>query len=240
MQLEHLLEHGMKRNMFTSCGVERHCRLRYCWWRVWLIYGLHAGSAIWLPILFVGAVIFRILYAVDLPITNDEGNYLYDAQTLLRGSLAGGDGYVKAPLVVLWVAVWQFVFGNTILAGRLSSIIIGALTMFPIYILAREMWGRREGLVAAASWAFIGSAIVFNIYVHTQPLALFFGICGLAVLFMALRGTVPSLSFMKTRTAPAAMRWFFTGRGVVRVGGGIAKEYFGAGAGADCTNFVGR
>jgi len=35
-------------------------------------------------------VLFRLMYAVELPATNDEGNYLYDARTLLQGQLAGG------------------------------------------------------------------------------------------------------------------------------------------------------
>ncbi|MFH1354146.1 MAG: glycosyltransferase family 39 protein [bacterium] len=141
-----------------------------------------------LLVLFVLAIVVRLIYAVELPLTNDEGNYLYDARTLLEGGLAGGDGYVKAPLVVIWLAIWQFILGQTILAGRLSSVVIGAATLWPMYLLGRGLGSIKTGLVAAGAWALMGVTTVFNIYVHTQPLALFFGIFGLAVLSAALRG----------------------------------------------------
>ncbi|MGH9857919.1 MAG: hypothetical protein ACRD4B_08755, partial [Acidobacteriota bacterium] len=86
-----------------------------------------------LILLFLAALLLRILYASELPVTNDEGNYLYDAWMVREGVLAGGDGYVKAPLVLLWVSFWQWILGNTIIAGRLSSVVIGSLTIVPIY-----------------------------------------------------------------------------------------------------------
>ncbi len=162
--------------------------------------------------LFVLAFGLRLMYAVSLPLTEDEGNYLYDARTLREGSLAGGDGYVKSPLSIVWIAVWQLIGSNSILGGRLSSMLIGALTIFPIYSLGRQLKDRSSGLLAAAGWATIGAAIVFNIYVHTQPLALFFGISGLAVLWKSLRqGEATTLTFgLPTRLSP--------GRGLVWAG----------------------
>lgn len=186
--------------------------------------------------LFAAAIGMRYLYATELPITDDEGNYLYDARSLRQGILAGGDGYVKAPLVILWIALWQMMLGDTVFAGRMSSVFIGALTMLPIYFLAKDLWsskavtrewlpqyisalaqsriratagwGRRIGIVAASIWAFFGSAIVFNIYVHTQAVALFLGISGLAVLLMALRGTTPRMTFLSVRKFPSSSSWF--------------------------------
>lgn len=140
-----------------------------------------------LLLLFVLAIAARVVYAIELPVTNDEGNYLYDARTLLQGNLAGGDGYVKAPLMVLWVAGWQLLFGSSIIVGRLSSVVISALTIFPIYWLGKQTAGKRAGIIAAAAWALLGVTTVFGIYVHTQPLALFFGISGLAVLYAAVK-----------------------------------------------------
>lgn len=152
------------------------------------------GAGVWLAIFLVMAVVMRLWYAATLPVTLDEGNYLYDAWTLLQGRLAGGDGYVKSPLVVAWVAVWEFLFRNTIVAGRLSSVVAGALTLLPLYMLGRDLFGgpstgsgQRAGLAAAAAWALLGPAVVFSIYVHTQPLALFLAVSGLAILLWALR-----------------------------------------------------
>jgi hypothetical protein len=119
--------------------------------------------------------------------TNDEGNYLYDAATLLKGKLAGGDGYVKAPLVVLWVAIWEWVGGNYIIVGRMSSIVIGSATMWPVYVIARHLWDKKVGITAAALWALSGITVVFNIYVHTQPLAIFFAVSGIAAVLAGMR-----------------------------------------------------
>ena len=139
------------------------------------------------------ALAARVLYASELPLTNDEGNYLYDARTLLQGKLAGGDGYVKAPLVIAWVALWSFFdslvgAGQSILVGRLSSIIIGALTTLPLYFLTRSLAGRRAALAAVVLWALLGVTAVFNSYVHTQSLAIFFGVTGLAMLVSNAQG----------------------------------------------------
>ncbi|MBI4022498.1 MAG: hypothetical protein HY372_04000 [Candidatus Andersenbacteria bacterium] len=144
-----------------------------------------------LPALFLLAFIVRVMYARELPATYDEGNYLYDARTLWEGSLAGGDGYVKAPLVIAWLAAWQ-VLGNTLFIGRLSSITIGALTVLVVFALGRELGltdreGTRTGLIAAAVYALAGATTVFNIYAHTQPLAIFLGGLGIAVLLPAIR-----------------------------------------------------
>lgn len=184
----------------------------------------HKKSNMWvlLIVLFLMALVFRYLYARDLPITDDEGNYLYDAATLFHKHLAGGDGYVKAPLVIAWVALFQLMVGNTVMAGRLASIVISALTIFPLYALAKELWGKRVGLVSASLWASAGSAVVYGIYVHTQPLALFFGVAGLAVLLLALRGHTPRLTFFTEKNIPSVGGWFFLSG--VLLGLGVASR----------------
>lgn len=179
-------------------------------------------SFLLLTLLLVAAAAFRIVYAINLPVTNDEGNYFYDARTWREGHLAGGDGYVKAPLVVAWIALWQMLFGDTVLAGRLSSIMAGVLTMYPLYFLARELKDKRTGLLTAGLWALTGSGIVFSIYVHTQPLSLLFGTAGLATLLMALNGTTLRLTFVTVRKAPSFAGWFILSG--VLLGLGVASR----------------
>lgn len=143
----------------------------------------------WITLLTLAivAAVIRIFYALSLPFTDDEGNYLYDAWSLLHGHFAGGDGYVKAPLVILWIALWEGILGHTALAGRISSIIVGAGLVYPIFLLVRSLWSTRAALVSSALWACMGTAAVSTIYVHTQPVAMFFGASGIALLAYALR-----------------------------------------------------
>ncbi len=138
------------------------------------------------------AAIIRMFYATSLPFTDDEGNYLYDAWSILHGHFAGGDGYVKAPLVIAWIAIWEFILGHTALAGRISSIIAGSALVYPIFLLVRSLWSTRAGLLSAALWACMGTAAVSTIYVHTQPVAIFFGVSGIALLAYALREKLAS------------------------------------------------
>lgn len=185
---------------------------------------------------FILAIVFRLLYAWQLPVTFDEGNYLYDAQAWLHGRFAGGDGYVKAPLVVGLIAIFQWIFGNTVWAGRLASVVVSALTIFPLYLLASEIFrphgagqgksagqfGRRMALGAAIIWAAVGAAVVSGVYVHTQALSLFFGVSGLAILLAALRGKTPHLTFFTQPRVPSVIGWFiFAG---VLFGLGVASR----------------
>ncbi len=129
----------------------------------------------------------RIMYAISLPYTVDEGNYMYDAWSLLHGTFAGGDGYVKAPLVIVWMALWEAILGHTALAGRVASAIAGAALVYPIFILVRTLWNERAALLSAGVWAVAGSCVVATMYAHTQSVALFFGVSGIALLAHALK-----------------------------------------------------
>lgn len=177
----------------------------------------------WLVTLFVLALIARILYAMELPLTNDEGNYLYDAATLLKGKLAGGDGYVKAPLVVLWIALWEWMGGQSITAGRLSSVVIGALTMWPLYIIGRELWNKKIGLAVATIWALLGVTVVFNIYVHTQSLAIFFAVSGVAALLIGTKYVNTSQVSLERRDRMAGTVWLI-GAGVLLGLGVVSRK----------------
>lgn len=152
---------------------------------------------VFLTVVMMFGLLVRLQYAQELPVTDDEGNYLYDAWSLRQGTLAGGDGYVKAPLMVIWVAIWQTIVGNTVLAGRVASIVIGVATTIPIYFIGRYLKDRQTGVVAAAAWSLLGAVVLAHTYVHTQPVALFFGIAGIAMIWSAFSryqsGRQPSL-----------------------------------------------
>jgi 4-amino-4-deoxy-L-arabinose transferase-like glycosyltransferase len=140
-------------------------------------------------VLFLMAAGFalRMWYAHKLPMTSDEGSYLYDAFTLAHGKLSGGDGYVKAPLVVGWLALWQYVLGTSVTAARVGSAVAAALTTIPLYFIGYELRGRRTALLTAGLWALAGGAVVGGVYAHTQPLAILMVSIGIALLLRGLR-----------------------------------------------------
>ncbi len=142
--------------------------------------------------LFLGLLIllgfwFRLAYVQKLPYTNDEGFYLYDARTLLEGKLPGGDALAKAPVVVAAFALGVKIFGGSLIASRLVSVIAGLLTTLPLMFLARSLGTRRAGGIVAALWLLGSAPALFHAYGHTQPVQIFFSVTALAVLVAGLR-----------------------------------------------------
>ena len=140
---------------------------------------------IFIFILIMGGVGLRLLYVNQMPFTNDEGFYLYDARTVLQGKLPGGDAIAKAPIFVGATAISTAVFGNIINAGRFVSLICGVLTAWPLFILGKRIGGKRAGIFAGAIWLLTGAPALFNSYGHTQSIQMLFSALALALLIIA-------------------------------------------------------
>lgn len=145
----------------------------------------------WVFPFFLGALALlglglRVLYVNKLPYTNDEGSYIYDARTILEGHLPGGDALAKAPVVIGAFALGIAVFGNILIAARLVSVIAGLLTAIPLFVLGRYLAGNRAGVLASALWLLAGAPALFTAYGHTQPVQVFLGTAGLALIAWAV------------------------------------------------------
>lgn len=81
-------------------------------------------------------------------------------------SIAAGDGFpdsyyvadrgpsaLRGPGYPYFLAAIYVVAGDSIDAGRIANAILGALTVFLLYLVASRIWGRRTGLLAAAGAA---------------------------------------------------------------------------------------
>jgi hypothetical protein len=78
--------------------------------------------------------------------------------TSLKGMLLANDGVQGpwAPMGILYylpIYLTTKLFGTTLLAVRLSSALVGLLTIFPLFILVWMIAGKRAGLFAAALFA---------------------------------------------------------------------------------------
>lgn len=59
-------------------------------------------------------------------------------------------------------------------ALRFPNVVVGSLTVFPIFLLAAAFFGRRTGLIAAALWAFGVGAVTYNRVAKEDTLMVFF------------------------------------------------------------------
>lgn len=144
------------------------------------------AAAFFLLVIVLLGLGLRLTYVRQLPYTNDEGTYLYDAATVLRGRLPGGDALAKAPLHVGALALGITLFGNALQTGRLVSVIFGILTAWPLFSIGRRLGGSKAGVTAAVLWLLAASPALFSAYGHTQPLQMFFAAWAVAVYLAGL------------------------------------------------------
>lgn len=140
---------------------------------------------IFITLLVLGGVSLRFMYINQMPYTNDEGFYLYDARTVLQGKLPGGDAIAKAPVFIGASALVMATLGNILSAGRLVSLICGVLTVWPLFILGKRIGGKRAGIITAGIWLLTGATALFNSYGHTQSIQMLFSALALALLVIA-------------------------------------------------------
>lgn len=89
---------------------------------------------------------------------NDAFEYDYYARSIAAGDgypqsgylLQGGPTAVRGPGYPYLLGAVYALSGDSAEAGRLVGVALGALSVFLLYLIARRVWGRRIGLLAAA------------------------------------------------------------------------------------------
>ncbi len=86
---------------------------------------------------------------------HDEAFYGLDAQRVLAGDwqIYFPANHGREPLFIYLVALSVGLFGATPFAVRLPAALAGTLTIPATYWMARQLWGRRTGLITAALMA---------------------------------------------------------------------------------------
>jgi len=114
----------------------------------------------------------------------DEREYFNQALTLLRDHAYVELNLMRPPLYTGFLAAGMYLFDSLVQRLRLIQAIISALTVVPIYLLARRLFDRRVGLVAALLAAFSYTLAAHATELLTETLFVF----GLATLFWLLLG----------------------------------------------------
>ncbi|MBI5563966.1 MAG: glycosyltransferase family 39 protein [Chloroflexi bacterium] len=101
------------------------------------------------------AFVLRVFDLDHIPglILGDETKYTVAARDLLelqqlKPFTTGADGHWNFYLQI--IGLFIRLFGPTMLAMRLSSVIAGTLSIIATYAVVREVWGRRAALIVAA------------------------------------------------------------------------------------------
>jgi 4-amino-4-deoxy-L-arabinose transferase-like glycosyltransferase len=131
-------------------------------------------------------------------------SFQYDG---MARSIAAGDGYPQSPLLLQGGATafrgptYPFllggvyaVSGDSVTAGRLAGAALGALTVLLVYLIARRIWSRRVGLVAAGMTAVFPPLVLLSRELLSESV----------FLVLMLAAVLCVLSF---RASGAAPRW---------------------------------
>lgn len=139
----------------------------------------------------LAALIVRAFLArPDRVVWGDEPFYLWDAYNLATGRgytfFNGRPDVYLTPLFPLVAAGLYLILHNLELASRLCYIVFGAALTFPIFAIARQMYGRRTAVVAALLTAFLPALVGAELYWGTMTEPLYF-LTAYAGLYFALR-----------------------------------------------------
>ena len=168
----------------------------------------------------------RLVFAWQLPFTNDEGAYLLDAKLLVGGAVAGGDVLSKSPVSAVLFATSVWLSEGSLFAGRGVVVLANLLTTIPLAYLAWRLRDASAAIMTTLLWLLI-VPISMTVFGITQPIAALFVTACLAFWYAApesqkhytllnlLAGLSFALAFMSRRTSlallvPAAYLWFIT------------------------------
>ena len=124
-------------------------------------------------ILFSLVTLFRLVYllAAPLDLAADEA-YYWDWSRQLDW------GYFSKPPMVAWlIALFSRTFGSTTAVVRLPAVVLGAISTFVLFLLARRMYGSRTAFwAAAAGLASPGASALGFIMTIDAPLICFWSL----------------------------------------------------------------
>ncbi len=143
--------------------------------------------------IIIFAILLRLAYVgfVRNEPTVRAGSDEVDYDHLAFG-LAAGNGYVdsqgnptsrRAPLVPAVFALLYIVFGHSIAAVRIAQALVGASTCFVVYLIGKDVFSEKVGLLSAGLSAIYPIFIVFTGMLLSETIFIFFLV--LAVYFLA-------------------------------------------------------
>ncbi len=132
-----------------------------------------------LVLIFAAAVIIRLLAALTRPMVQlDEAVYARLAENLAAGKgavdLTGATSAHFSPLFPLILAVVGLVLNNYVLAGYITVIIFGSLIVVPTFLLGRDLFSERIGLMAAALIAVVPLFVDYSSRLYSESVYVFF------------------------------------------------------------------
>ena len=108
----------------------------------------------------------------------DEMNKLNAVHAYERGDFSANSEHPMLMKLLMWASLRNVRAGSEEAALRLPNVLIGALTVVPLFLLTAALFDRRHALLAAAFWATGINAITHNRIGKEDSLLVFFMLFG--------------------------------------------------------------
>lgn len=140
--------------------------------------------------IFVVALALRLIYVIFCP--QLDGSELSDAWVYdgIAKSIASGEGTTDvrwAPLYPQFLSCIYRIFGSSFFAVRIVQSVISSLTCMFIYLIGKEVFGKRIGLIAGWLAVLYPAFISYSGLVLSETLTAFLIVISLYVLIRAVR-----------------------------------------------------
>ncbi|HEX8424169.1 MAG TPA: glycosyltransferase family 39 protein [Pyrinomonadaceae bacterium] len=145
---------------------------------------LGRGLALVLVVLMLLGLALRMQGISELGFAEDEINKLEAVRAYARGDITPNAEHPMLMKTLIFVShaaaqKWNASAGaarqiSDEAAVRFPNVLVGALTVFPLYLLTAAFFDRRTGLVAALLWSFGVNAITYNRIAKEDTLLVFF------------------------------------------------------------------
>jgi len=103
----------------------------------------------------------------------DEGRFVFDAIQIEKGQWPVADHTTRGPLLLTLIYWSAKVFGFSLLAFRLPGIVLTALTTALLFLLGKELFTRRIGIVAALIYAINPYTLWNDLIIKTETPTIF-------------------------------------------------------------------
>jgi hypothetical protein len=146
---------------------------------------ISGGVILWLSALALLAFILRMLRLDFQPLWWDEGWSLYFATADIPSMIARTAIDIHPPFYYLLLHVWILVVGSSAISVRLFSVLVGTLSIPPIFLLGRRLFDVRVGIMAALTMAVAPFHIYYSQEARMYALVAFLTLCSM-YLFVSL------------------------------------------------------
>ena len=141
-----------------------------------------------LLILFFSAFVLRlILVFTARSIATDGCSYIWLAEDILKGDFKSGINAYLPPLLPILTAGASFIFGNLELSARMVSCLAGSLTIFPLFLLVRDIFDKRVAIVTTIFYIIHPYLLQASAEVLTEALYFFLITSLVYILFKAIK-----------------------------------------------------